>query len=160
MSEPTSSCDLPGLGILSDLERDDRAMLASYGTFRFAERGEIIIREGESQNSLYFVISGLLHAKRTSDGREVLVGEIRSGEACGEVNIFDPAAASATVAVMTSAQLWSISRDEFQSFLHGYPVAANALLISIATLLSQRLRALGSRLVDQDDYRALLSHLE
>lgn len=135
-------------------------MLASYGSFRYADEGLVLITEGERQDSIYFVLSGMLHAKRLSEGREILVGEIRSGEAFGEVSIFDPGLASATVVAMQPTQLWLITREEFQNFLSGYPVAANALLISIATLLSQRLRTLCERLVDRDDYQELLSHFD
>jgi len=158
-NQSLSNPGLPAHGLVANLADDDRAMLSSYGNFRYLEAGDTIIHQREAQNSLYFVISGHLHAKRNDTGREILVGTIKAGEWFGEVNIFDPGEASATVTAIDPSQLWLITRDELQAYINGYPESSNRLLISIATLLAGRLRSVSSKLVDKVEYAALVGEL-
>lgn len=159
MSDPVSQCHLPAIGILENLPADQCNMLASYGHFRFAGSGETVIREGSPQNSLYLVLSGALHVKRQQAGREILVAHVRTGECFGEVNVFDPSAASATVAAVEPTQLWHIDRDELEAFFAGYPEAAAALLISVASLLSARLRSANAKLVERIETDTIIAEI-
>jgi CRP-like cAMP-binding protein len=160
MSEsPICSPELPSLGIVATMEPEDRAMLASYGTFRFLQAGQAAIQQGQAQDALYFVISGILHAQRSEGSSPVLVGTIKAGECFGEVNIFDPAEASATVVAVEAAQLWLISREELEAFVSTYPQAANHLLVNIATQLAGRLRAVSRQLVDKVEYMSLVEEI-
>jgi len=160
MSEPVSQYELPAIGILENLPVEHRRMLASYGHFRFAGPSETIIREGTPQNSLYLVISGTLHVKGRRGEREILVARVRAGECLGEVNVFDPASASATVVAVDPTQLWHIDRDELEAFFSAYPDAAAALLIAIASLLSARLRSANAKLVDRIETDTLIAEIQ
>ena len=160
MNENLSPVDLPAIGLLQALPDEERAILSSYGHFLMAPAGGSVIAQGSPQDSLYVVISGRLHARRSDSGREILVGEIRTGEAFGEVNIFDPGEASATVVAVDPTQLWRIARGELEEFLNAYPAAGNALLAGIATNLSTRLRAVSAKLVGKVEYEALLAAAE
>jgi CRP-like cAMP-binding protein len=107
----------------------------------------------------FFVISGELHAKRSVGGREILMGTIRQGESIGEVAIFDPGAATATVVAMTPAQIWKIDREALNEFFAAYPQAALRLAVSLASLLAIRLRSLASKLEDKIEFETLAKSL-
>lgn len=157
---PLSQVELPAMGLVAEMSSEDRSMLASYGHFSFASQGDEIIGQGQPQGSLYFVLSGLLHAKRSDTGRDVLVGEIRAGESFGEVNIFDPGAASATVIASTPSQLWSIEGGELRSFVAAYPEAGSLLVWGVASVLSRRVRSVSEQLVGRVEYEALISEIQ
>jgi CRP-like cAMP-binding protein len=93
-----------------------------------ASHGDLLIPQGESHGKLFFIISGVLHAVRRDADREVLLGAIRRGEWVGEVDLFDPASAMCSV---------------------NYPHAGVQLLISLASLLSKRLRSVTRRLMEE-----------
>lgn len=146
MSAEFTHPELPSMGIVAPLGDDDRILLSSYGEFLPAAPNKTIIREGESQGSLFFVISGLLHATVERSGRSTLLGRIRPGETLGEVNIFTGGNASATVTAVEYSQVWRIDLGSLEDFINAHPLAASHLLIGIATTLSKRLRETNDRL--------------
>lgn len=141
MSADFSTPELPAIGFVAEMDEDDRRLLGSYGEFVPAHPGTTVIKQGQPQDSLFLVISGLLHVQSESDGRTTLLGRLRTGDMIGEINIFDPAAASATVNSVEFSQLWRIDRAMLEDFLSESPATAANLLIHICTQLSKRLRA-------------------
>ncbi|MEO6052785.1 MAG: cyclic nucleotide-binding domain-containing protein [Chthoniobacterales bacterium] len=150
---------LPAVGLVAELSDEDRAMLSSYGQFGFLEAGHLAIRQGTPQDRLYFVISGVFHAKREDEGRETFLGTISQGEWFGEINIFDPSAASATVSAVGATQLWSISREELLAYLGTYSEAGLQLMIGIATNLSRRMRNVSKKLAMHSEYEDLATRI-
>lgn len=159
MTQPVSPVQLPAVGPLSRLGAEDRSMLASYGHFQYFETAAQIIRQGEPQNCLYLVLSGTLHARRTEEGRDVLVGEIRTGESIGEVSIFDPSTASASVFAVGPVQLWKLDASALADYLGLYPIQGVSLLEGLATILARRLRAVNDKLAEKAEYQQLLASL-
>jgi CRP-like cAMP-binding protein len=158
-SAPLQNPELPALGIVEHLSSEDRAMLCSYGAFKFLSPHGVLIEQGSEQESLYLVLSGELHAVRRDDGREILLGTIRQGESIGEVNIFDPGKASATVRAVTPTQIWQVERPALIDFFQAYPEASVTLTVQIASVLSRRLRGLSAKLEDKVQYEVLLADL-
>ena len=135
-----TSNELPAVGFAAELSADDRRALSCFGDFIPGNVDVPLIEEGADQSSLYFVLSGKLHAQTETDGRRVLLGRIEAGDIIGEVNIFDPGTASATVLPVEFAQLWSLDRSRFDEIVEKEPALAVTLLTAIATQLSKRLR--------------------
>jgi CRP-like cAMP-binding protein len=140
MSTEFSTPELPAKGIIEPLGDEDRLLLSSYGEFRPVHERQVLIEEGHQQNSLYFVISGALHATTMRGGRQVLLGKISVGETIGEINIFHPGLASATVTAVEFSQVWRIDRGSLEEFMNVSPLPAAHLLIGISSTLSRRLR--------------------
>jgi CRP-like cAMP-binding protein len=140
---------LPAVGPVAALSEEDRDALSSYGDFHLASHGDVLIPQGESHGKLFFIISGALHAVRRDADREVLLGAIRRGEWVGEVDLFDPASAMCSVIVIEQTQYWAITRSDLEEFINNYPHAGVQLLISLASLLSKRLRSVTRRLMEE-----------
>jgi CRP/FNR family cyclic AMP-dependent transcriptional regulator len=143
-----STSTLPAVGWISQLKEDDRAILSSYGEFIPAHPDKPVIKEGDSQTNLYFVISGSLKVKHSGQKGEHVIASIKAGESFGEISVFDPGPASATVIAFEFSQLWRINQDELLSFIRDNPAVGNQILIALTTLLSQRLRRLDPVLVN------------
>lgn len=139
---------LPPLGWVADLKEEDRELLSSYGEFLGLQPDHDMIRQGEEQKHLYFIISGKLEARRTGISDDLVVGIIQAGETLGEIAIFDPGPASAHVRALEFSQIWRIDNESLSSFMTDNPVAGNQLLVRLATLLSQRSRMMMTQLVD------------
>lgn len=140
MSEASDQPELPALGFAADLSDKDRKDLGSYGEFITAKEGDMLIDEGKPQNSLFLVVFGNFHVQTDATGRVVLLGLLKSGDTVGEVNIFDPGKASASVVARNLGQIWKIDRTRLEDFLEAHPEAAARLLVGVATQLSKRLR--------------------
>jgi len=113
---------LPAFGIVAALEEDDRRLLSNYGEFFPIQEGQQIIQEGEEQNALYYVISGLLHVYSDRDGTRTLMGRV----------------------------VWRCTRQDLEAFLSSYHEAGSRLLIGLVTNMSQRLRQMNERCADND----------
>ena len=137
--DPTLN-ELPMCDLLARFSRDDRRALSPYGTFLVLKANEVVIREGEPQNCLFFLVSGTLHALHKVQDGATPVGSIQAGEWFGEINIFDPQVASAEVVAHDKAQIWRISRAGLEEFLNANPVLGCQLLLTISELLSRRAR--------------------
>lgn len=133
--------DLKAVGILSFLDEEALEALKYHGTFGEYGTGEVIIHEGERQYSLWVVLSGKLEVFVETSGKEVKIAEISEGDCLGEVSIFEPGEASASVRVVETAVLWNLEVEQLQRYFEKLPVAGGQLMLGIAQLLSRRLRS-------------------
>ncbi|NCF92197.1 MAG: cyclic nucleotide-binding domain-containing protein [Verrucomicrobiaceae bacterium] len=140
MSSDLNQPELPAIGFVADISDEDRLVLSGYGEFLPVQDEQVLIQEGQDQNCLYFIISGRLHVTTEDEGRRTLLGRLGPGDLVGEVNVFDPQKASATVMGMEFSQVWRMDRAMLDAFTTDSPAAASQLLIHISTQLSQRLR--------------------
>jgi CRP-like cAMP-binding protein len=159
MTDQLTSPHIPAVGFVSELSKEDRDLLSSYGSFHLGEAGDTLIHEGESHGKLFFLISGLLHAKRNDDNRDVLLGAIHQGEWVGEVDLCDPGAAVCSVVIIEDAQYWMIARSDFMEFTRNYPEAGNQLLYGMASTLSKRLRGVTRKLMEETEIAAVRAAL-
>jgi len=150
MSSDFSRPELPAKGIVSGLADEDRALLSNYGEFLPGQSGQTIIIEGHEQDALFYVISGVLHVHTDTANRRVLIGRIEPGEAFGEVNLFDPGVASASVTAQDFTQIWKATRADLDAYVNAYPEAGGRLMAGILTLMSRRLRTMISRIASKE----------
>lgn len=133
--------DLTPNGILGFLKPEELEVLKFYGVFGEFGPGEVIVKEGQMQDRLYYVISGRLQVSVSRAGEAFVLGEIQAGDCFGEVSIFEPGSASATVTVAETAVLWHLDVEALQGFFAELPGAGGQLLVGVAQLLCKRLRA-------------------
>jgi CRP/FNR family cyclic AMP-dependent transcriptional regulator len=146
MSETLSRPTLPTFSWIGHLKEDDRDLLSSYGEFFPGHPGNVIIEEGKMQTEVFVVISGKLevHAKQ-EDGSDILLAQVGPGETLGEISLFDPGPAAATVTAVEFSQLWRIADDDLMDFMKENPGAGNVLLRTLASILAQRLRQMNPK---------------
>src|SRR5471032_1381364 len=146
MSETLSKPTLPTFSWVGHLKRDDRELLSSYGEFFPGHPGTVIIEEGVMQTSVFVVISGELEVRaKQDDGGEPLLARVGPGETLGEISLFDPGPASATVSAVEFSQLWRIADSDLIQFMEDNPGAGNVLLRTLASILAQRLRQMNPK---------------
>jgi CRP/FNR family transcriptional regulator, cyclic AMP receptor protein len=136
----TSPVLLPRTGILSYMDDESREHLASYGRVQSTGVGQVVIQDGEVNYHLYIVLSGTFRVTTCVKGSEVILDEVGAGDCLGEVAIFHPDKASATVTSVGPGKLWSMDADAMQAFLDEWPSCGCAALLGINIILSRRLR--------------------
>jgi CRP-like cAMP-binding protein len=139
---------LPPIGWVAHLKEEDRDLLATYGEFIGVHPDHDMIREGDEQKSVYFVISGKLEVRKQGLDDDIIVGVVGEGGSIGELSLFDPAPANASVRALEFSQVWRIDRDSLMGFMADSPVAGNIILQGICEILSRRLREANAQLVD------------
>ncbi len=106
-------------------------------------RGTQVIREGESTDFVYLVLSGNLNVMvSNADGREAILSILGPGEMFGEMGVLDDEARSATVVAVTPGTLVTITKSDFKRHLReNFDVA-----LYVMRKLVQRLRTADRRI--------------
>jgi len=110
-----------------------------------ADRGEILLFEGEPAETLYFVVAGVVKVFKTSaDGKEQILHIIRPGESFNDVPVFSGGVNLTSAEAMGPVVLNVMKKSDLEVILREHPqVALNAIKI-----LSQRVQHLVSLVED------------
>ena len=151
MSSSSPLAELPAIGFLADVETSHREFLASFGSFVRPHSGDALIEEGKEQENLYLIISGVLHVVSHAGERNLLIATLGAGDSLGEVNVFDPATASASVIARSECLIWRISAGELEGFFESDPIAGVAFMKGLLRLVGHRIRAMNSKLAESEE---------
>ncbi|HUF62751.1 MAG TPA: cyclic nucleotide-binding domain-containing protein [Verrucomicrobiales bacterium] len=144
--------ELSPIGILEHLSQDEVTELSTYGEFVPVQTGQYLIAEGQQQDSLFLLVNGSLKIQVTVNDRAIaLAPPVEPGQCVGEVNMFDPQDASASVVAAAFCQVWRINRAMLNSFLTDNPSAAAKFLIGISHQLATRVRNANQNLTKARD---------
>lgn len=121
--------------------------MVQLGEFRDFARGEVLIKQGESQHGLFLVLSGSLAVRVDGSMSSTELSAIKKGESVGEMSVLDPMNASAWIMGKEPGHLWCISKSRFDEFLAEHPVAAVKILRAIAIMLCRRLRKTDDKII-------------
>ncbi|MFZ2282114.1 MAG: cyclic nucleotide-binding domain-containing protein [Prosthecobacter sp.] len=134
--------------LLANFNANELSLLSSFGDSRSYQPGDVVIRQGDENDHLYLVLKGKLEVLQEVDGADQVVAVLEAGDSLGEVSIFDPGPASATVRAGSEAEVWLITRDSLERLHTANPKVAYRLLTRITTCLSKRMRDMNDKLVD------------
>jgi len=149
--------ELPAVGFLADVSPEYRAFLACFGRFLRPKSGDVLIKEGDPQESLYMILSGILHIISEGTERQMLLATLGEGDSFGEINLFDPGTASASAVFRSGGLVWVLSRDELKAFLEADPAAGVSVLQGLLHQASSRIRHMNEKLADAEQ-RASFHH--
>ncbi len=122
---------LKSIPYFSGLSTDELDSVRKSIFERTAERGEIILLEGEPAKELYFVASGAVKLFKTSaEGKEQILNIVRPGESFGDVPIFDSGPNPASTQAMVPVVLYGIRKADLEVILREHPqVALNVISV-------------------------------
>lgn len=103
---------------------------------------QILLKEGDHSNSMYWVQSGSLIVTKKKGNDEIILGHIHSGELVGEMSFLDEEVRSATVKAETVCELVEIPREAIELI---YKTQPKWLEILVKTL-AERLRKANARI--------------
>ena len=148
--------ELPAVGFLAEIPAEHRAFLTSFGKFLRPHNGEVFIAEGSAQESLNLVLAGTLHVVSSLSDHPLLLATLGEGDSLGEINLFDPAAASATVIARSECLIWSVTRSELDGLLDADPVVGIDVMKGLLRQLSRRIRHMNEKLVTAEQKSSTL----
>ena len=103
---------------------------------------QILMREGEHSNSMYWVQQGQLIVTKKRHNEEVILGHIFEGELVGELSFLDKEMRSATVKALTDCELIEIPQETIDNIFKTQPKWLETLVMT----LSERLRKANARI--------------
>jgi CRP/FNR family cyclic AMP-dependent transcriptional regulator len=140
----------PGEALLLLNWRDeDWQQLFRFTSTRRVMAGDALIRRGEPDRTLYFVLHGDLEVIVNSGdgltmGRVALVG---AGSVLGELAFFDGGPRSAGAWAVDDCEVAAMAPDQYTAFEQSSPTLARELLFALGRILAIRLRRTTAKLV-------------
>lgn len=103
---------------------------------------QILLKEGDHSNNMYWVQSGQLVVTKKRGLEEVVLGHIYSGELVGEISFLDEEPRSATVKAVTDCDLIQIPQEAIDGIFKTQPKWLEILVKTLA----ERLRKANARI--------------
>lgn len=108
------------------------------------DASQIMFRQGDVGDSAYVILEGEAEARvRLSNGNDVPVARIRTGDLVGEIAVLCDIPRTATVSAVSAVKALRIQREPFFELMHQFPEIA----ISIARVMAERVAQTTSDLV-------------
>lgn len=107
-------------------------------------KGEILMKEGDLDKSMFYIVSGAVSAVAKNPNRNVksTVNELGKGDLVGELSFFDGLPRSATLVAKEETEVFVIERGFFEGLKPDH--------LKIIKAMARKIRNLNERLVGQD----------
>jgi CRP/FNR family transcriptional regulator, cyclic AMP receptor protein len=120
--------------------------IAAQCTWTRCRRNQYVMRRGDTDRDVYFVIAGTLRATASAGrGRRIIFRDIAAGEMFGEHSALDGRARFADVAALRESLLLSMPPDAFRALVAEHPAMRERLMRG----LSGSVRELADRLLER-----------
>lgn len=112
-------------------------------------RNDVVYRQGDKGDSMMVVISGSLKVTNvTADGKEVVLGFLRSGAMIGEIAVLDGRERTASVIALEPTEAVAIYRRDLVPILHSNPEVMVALMEGLCARLRSTISLVESYSLD------------
>ena len=113
------------------------ARIAALALQRSYPSGEVVFLQGDHGDALYGVVTGRIRISAgASDGREIFLNIMESGDTFGEIALLDGGLRTAAATAIVPSELVSIRREHFLAVLEREP----RLALELLRLCGERLR--------------------
>jgi len=149
ISIPDRILRLKGINIFEGLSVSELAAVASVTEEVDYPVDEIVIREGESGETMYLVIKGevsVIKGMGEEGGREFELARIGAGDYFGEMALFEDTVRAASIRTAEASRFLVLHKQEFTEIVREYPQIA----LHICKALSGRLRELHEKIKAYD----------
>ena len=120
----------------SMLSMDELAQVAAITVERHFNRGDLILIEGETEGSLYYVCSGLIKVfKASPEGKEQVLRLVGAGYTFNDVPALDGGPNPASAAAVEPGMVYVIRRSGLRKLITTRPEVAEAVVLTLAKTL-------------------------
>lgn len=131
----------------------DRSFVQLLDLF-FVERNydpdTLLVEDGKLQSTFYMIFAGEVEVFHLSPGGNHLsLGNLCAGQFFGEMNLFDPGLATASVKTLTPVRTLEISNEKFRYFIQEKPELAADFTFQLTETIVKRFRSTNDKLLEQ-----------
>lgn len=121
MSESASAQLVQTSTMGDELDKQESALIASVMTVKQLKDGEVLVKEGQNEESLYLLVHGTLTVTTNHDSVDEVVYTMKPGECAGTRAFVDRAPRKATLKASGDATVYCMTPEDFESLLDNYP---------------------------------------
>lgn len=108
--------------VCAEITEDEAKALALIMGVHQLKDGELLVSEGDADQSLYILASGKLGVfSAAADGKEILVHTMMAGECAGTRAFVDRTPRKATLRAIGNATVYSITPEDFETVVDANP---------------------------------------
>jgi len=152
----TQAAILEGLSnskLAVEMTDEQRNALAGAMTLRDLAQGEVLVREGDIDDHLYVVASGVLGViKAAGTDNELTINTIRPGDVVGELSFLDGATRYASLVAMSGTRVLGLSRGDLEGLLDKNPQLVYRVMRAIVRVVHDIQRRLSMQTVELTNY--------
>lgn len=127
--------------------------LAQIARSRRLTDQEILIREGDVDDSLHVIAEGSIAVTRdVGRGEYTIIHVLRAGDLAGEMGFISGQPHTATLRALGGSQVFSLERDAFESLLADYPWLVYRVMQNIVKVSQDILRRMNAQHVELTKY--------
>lgn len=128
---------LNSIPLFESLSKDARAFIETRLKRETFASGEVIVRQGDTGDSLYIITDGLVKVtKRDRTGTSRELARFRTGDYFGEMSLLAGQPRSADIVAITDTSTVMLRKEDMDRVMEEYP----AIAVHFSKVLSKRLR--------------------
>jgi CRP/FNR family transcriptional regulator, cyclic AMP receptor protein len=141
VAKPADLAFLRQIDLLRELDEEQLVALWPRLRERRLRKGEVLFREGDPGEEMFFIRSGVILVSKKVSGRvEQILNRFEAGGMFGEMSIFgDEPKRTATIQAETETALLALDRDSINQFIDANPRDAARFFLEMARVLIRRL---------------------
>ncbi len=129
VEEPPTPAELPTIPLFSDLPKNAFIQLLEQMHMRSTVPDEVIIREGDVDDSMFIISNGRVKVTKTTEtGAEVVLAHLGDGTFFGEMALLSESPRAASVIAEEETLLFQVSRDTLDQVVKNFGSVKHILL--------------------------------
>jgi potassium efflux system protein len=126
--QPDTEGHLDAIELFKPLTREDRRVIADSCTAATYQADDIIIRKGDTDNSLFIIVSGVVSVMDTDGrGRFIELARLSSKDCFGEMSLLTGEPRSATIKALTAVDVINVPKEAIEPILRAKPELSETL---------------------------------
>lgn len=139
--------------LAAEMNDEQRKTLAAAMTMRELAPGEVLVREGDVDDHLYVIASGVVGIiKAAGTENELTLNTVRPGDVVGELSFLDGATRYASLVAMSSSRVLGLSRSDLEGLLDRNPQLVYRVMRAIVRVVHDIQRRLSMQTVELTNY--------
>lgn len=112
--------------LFDSLNEEELALISQNLTQIELEENKLVIKQGDEGDSMFILVEGLLDVFiKSTEGDNILVGQLQPGQFFGEMSMLTGEARSATVSASTAAIVFEIGNEPVSQLIENRPEIIN-----------------------------------
>ncbi|MDH5231124.1 MAG: cyclic nucleotide-binding domain-containing protein [Gammaproteobacteria bacterium] len=135
-----------------ELERDECQVLSTVMGVRELSDGEVLVEEGDDDNTLFILTSGKLAVSSIRDGEPVQVYSMQVGECAGTRAFVDLAKRQATLTSVGNSTVYTLKPNDFEGLLSTHPIIVYKVMRALFRLTHMNLMRMNVETQELSNY--------
>jgi CRP/FNR family transcriptional regulator, cyclic AMP receptor protein len=136
-----------------ELSEDEARKLAESLAFRDLRAGDVLVREGTSDNHLYVIVSGALGVvRRAGSADAVTLLTLTKGDLVGELSFIDETPHYASLVAIGPTRVFALEREKLEALLTVHPQIVYRVMRAIVRTVHEIQRRISMQSAELTNY--------